>query len=39
VSGPRQDIFVWDHETDSRTWVAPRLEEYLEWWLDGRITL
>jgi hypothetical protein len=25
----RRDVFVWDHETDSRTWVAPRLVEYL----------
>jgi len=35
----RHDIFVWDHETDSRSWVAPRLAEYLTWWLDGRIKL
>lgn len=33
------DVFVWDHETDSRTMVAPSLATYLEWWLDGRITL
>ncbi|MFG3013438.1 SMI1/KNR4 family protein [Streptomyces cinerochromogenes] len=26
---PRDDIFVWDHETDSRTWVASSLESYL----------
>ncbi|MFI9807173.1 SMI1/KNR4 family protein [Streptomyces sp. NPDC052301] len=25
----RDDVFVWDHETDSRTWVAPSLESYL----------
>jgi hypothetical protein len=24
---------VWDHEQDSRTWVAPSLRTYLEWWL------
>lgn len=37
---PRRDeVFVWDHETDSRTWVAPSLETYLRWWLDGRFTL
>ncbi|MFJ9036660.1 SMI1/KNR4 family protein [Streptomyces sp. NPDC102406] len=23
------EIFVWDHETDSRTWVAASLENYL----------
>ncbi|MCX5072345.1 SMI1/KNR4 family protein [Streptomyces sp. NBC_00513] len=25
----RDDVFVWDHENDSRTWVAARLETYL----------
>ncbi|MFI7012147.1 SMI1/KNR4 family protein [Streptomyces sp. NPDC050145] len=25
----RDDVFVWDHETDSRTWVAPSLDRYL----------
>ncbi len=29
----RADIFAWDHETDSRTWVAPNIETYLDWWL------
>jgi hypothetical protein len=33
----RKDVFVWDHETDSRKWVAPDLGSYLTWWLDGRI--
>ncbi|MFE2320234.1 SMI1/KNR4 family protein [Streptomyces sp. NPDC059441] len=35
----RPDVFVWNHEDDSRTWVAPSLAKYLEWWLAGRITL
>ncbi|MFD6967034.1 SMI1/KNR4 family protein [Streptomyces sp. NPDC059949] len=35
----RPDVFVWNHEDDSRTWVAPNLATYLEWWLTGRITL
>ncbi len=35
----RDDIFVWDHETDSRTWVAPGLSTYLEWWLTGKLTV
>jgi len=35
----RSDIFVWDHENDSRTWVAPSLERYIDWWLSGRIQL
>lgn len=25
----RRDIFVWDHETDSRYWVAGHLESYV----------
>ncbi len=28
-SPEREDIFVWDHETDSRTWVSPSLESFL----------
>lgn len=35
----RQDVFAWNHETDSRTWVAPRMTEYLTWWLDGRMQI
>ncbi|MBF9069099.1 SMI1/KNR4 family protein [Streptacidiphilus fuscans] len=35
----RPDVFVWDHETDSRTWVAPSLAKYLEWWQAGHIEL
>ena len=35
----RDDIFVWNHEDDSRSWVAPRLEAFYEWWLIGRIEL
>jgi hypothetical protein len=26
----RPDIYLWSHETDSRTWVAPGLHRYLE---------
>ena len=35
----RPDVFAWDHEDDSRRWVAPSLETYLEWWLRGDLTL
>jgi len=35
----RPDIFAWDHEQDSRSWVAPSLRIYLDWWLTGRIKL
>lgn len=31
------DIYVWDHETDSRIWVASSLADYLQRFLDGRI--
>jgi SMI1-KNR4 cell-wall len=33
--GPRDDVFVWDHEDDSRRWYAGSLEQYLVWWLGG----
>jgi hypothetical protein len=32
-------VFVWNHEDDSRTWVAPSLRVYLEWWLTGKIKI
>jgi hypothetical protein len=35
----KTDIFVWDHENDSRTWVAPSLTKLLEWWVEGKITV
>jgi hypothetical protein len=35
----RPDVFAWDHEDDSRKWVAPGLAKYLEWWQNGRLTL
>jgi hypothetical protein len=35
----RDDIFAWDHESDSRAWVAPSLRTYFEWWSTGKIVL
>ncbi|WP_406723691.1 SMI1/KNR4 family protein [Streptomyces sp. GD-15H] len=35
----RPDVFVRDHEDDSRTWVAPSLAKYREGWLTGRIKM
>ena len=35
----RDDIYVWNHENDSRTWVAPSLEIFMEWWKSGKITI
>ncbi len=33
----RFDIYVWNHEDDSRKWVAPNLTKFIEWWTDGKI--
>ena len=33
------NIFAWNHENDSRNWVAQSLGKYLEWWLKGKIKL
>lgn len=35
----REDVFAWNHEDDSRSWVAPDLARYLKWWLDGTVKL
>lgn len=32
-----QEIYVWDHEDDSRTWVASTVMGYLEAWMTGRL--
>lgn len=33
------EVYVWDHESDSRSWVAPSVMAYLEGWMTGRITV
>lgn len=33
----KADVFVWNHEDDSRTWIAPSIAKYVEWWLSGQI--
>jgi hypothetical protein len=33
------DVFVWNHEDDSRKWIAPSLRGFLEWWVDGKISI
>jgi hypothetical protein len=35
----KDDIFVWNHEDDSRTWVAPSLQTFIEWWTGGKISV
>ena len=32
-------IFVWDHETDSRTWIAASLETFLKGWMTDEISI
>ena len=32
----KRDIFLWDHENDSRTWVANDLETYADRWFRGQ---
>lgn len=33
----RTDVYVWNHEDDSRTWAASSLKQCLEWWLTGKL--
>ena len=34
-----QEVYAWDHEDDSRTWIASSVMAYLEGWMTGKITL
>ncbi|MNG40245.1 hypothetical protein D3C84_1287410 [compost metagenome] len=36
---PKEDIYTWNHEDDSRTWVAPSLKQFIEGWLKGEISI
>ncbi|WP_413305558.1 SMI1/KNR4 family protein [Bacillus sp. 1P10SD] len=33
----KTDIYVWNHEDDSRTWVAASLKHFMEGWMTGKI--
>jgi len=33
----RPYIYAWNHEDDSRKWVAPSLKDFIEWWVSGKI--
>ncbi|MBP1994441.1 SMI1/KNR4 family protein [Paenibacillus eucommiae] len=35
----KEDVFVWNHDDDSRRWVAPSVSKYVEWWLNGCIKI
>lgn len=38
LRGP-QDIFVWNHEDDSRTWVASTVMNFLRAWMTGELSV
>ena len=33
----RKDIFVWNHESDEREWVANNLEQFVEQWFGEKL--
>jgi hypothetical protein len=33
----RPDVFVWDHESDSRKWVANDLQHFVTAWFAGKL--
>jgi SMI1-KNR4 cell-wall len=33
----RKEIFAWNHENDNRTWCAPSLKTFIQWWHAGKI--
>ncbi|MWC26912.1 SMI1/KNR4 family protein [Paenibacillus sp. MMS18-CY102] len=35
----KDDIYTWNHEDDSRTWVASSLKQFIEGWLKGEISI
>lgn len=35
----RSDVYAWDHEDDSRRWIAKDLRTYIDGWLAGKITI
>lgn len=34
-----REVYVWNHEDDSRTWVAPTVVRFLEDWMTGRLEI
>lgn len=35
----RTDVFVWNHEDDSRAWVASSLKDFIKGWISGDIAV
>lgn len=33
------DIYVWNHENDNRTWIAPSLEVFIKGWITDEISI
>lgn len=32
-------VYVWNPVNDGRAWVAPSLQQFLEWWISGKLQL
>jgi len=32
-----KDVFAWNHEDDSRSWCAPSLKAFIQWWHEGKV--
>lgn len=35
----KEDVYGWNHEDDSRTWVASSLKNFLKVWLSGELSI
>jgi len=35
----KDDIYVWNHEDDSRTWIASSLENFIKGWITSEISI
>jgi hypothetical protein len=35
----KKDIYVWNHEDDSRTWISSSLSSFIQGWLNGTISV
>ncbi|WP_057762074.1 SMI1/KNR4 family protein [Cytobacillus praedii] len=35
----KDDIFVWNHEDDSRSWIASSLDAFIKGWITGEISV
>jgi hypothetical protein len=35
----KEDIYVWNHEDDSRTWISSNLSSFIRGWLNGAISV